>query len=237
MNSGGNVLGPGNRANSSIGRAIRLIQINVMGSIPGAGNENPEHGRPVLDRSTMGQPAKYAGLHVVENEEDFPTLLPAHVEMGFKPTDSTVTLLSGGGYMWTDCHSEKTPEAFIDSMAHYIVGNGRLVPVGYGALLIPPENARNFVNAGWTKADIRNALYEKTRRSVAWIKSNGYRLGMQKNRLEAVNPGDEDKYYAMAGSPDPKDLIVVVCGGPAGGLPFYLFSNGGAPAVAKKIAV
>ena len=38
MNSRGNVLGPGNRANSTIGRAVRLTQINAMGSVPGSGN-------------------------------------------------------------------------------------------------------------------------------------------------------------------------------------------------------
>ncbi len=103
-------------------------------------------------------------------------------------------------------------------------------------MLIPPENARLFVDAGWTKADIRSALYERTRRSVAWVKSNGYRLAMQRQRLVPVEPGDEEKFMAVSGSANPKDLILVVCGGPAGGLPFYLFSNGGSPAVTRKIA-
>ena len=40
MNFRGNVLGPGNRANSTIGRAVRLTQINAFGSVPGAGNED-----------------------------------------------------------------------------------------------------------------------------------------------------------------------------------------------------
>src|SRR5262245_32167093 len=39
MNYRGNVLGPGNRANATIGRAIRLLQINAFGSTPGAGND------------------------------------------------------------------------------------------------------------------------------------------------------------------------------------------------------
>jgi hypothetical protein len=75
MNCRGNVLGPGNRANSTIGRAVRLVQINGFGSVPGAGNEGQVQpgGRPILDRATLGQPGKYAGYHIVENEEDYPT--------------------------------------------------------------------------------------------------------------------------------------------------------------------
>jgi hypothetical protein len=235
MNSQGNVLGPGNRANSAIGRAIRLIQLNVLGSIPGAGMESPAHGRPVLDRSMMGQPAKYTGYHIIENEEAFPSLAPVHVELGFKSTDSTVTVLMVAGYTWMDAHGDKTPDAWIDSIAHYVVGAGRLVAQGSAVILLPPENARLFVNAGWTKADIRNALYERTRRSVAWVKQNGWRVTFHRDRYEAIQPGDEETFMAISGSPAPKDLLVVVCGGPAGSWPYYLISGGAV--VTRMIAV
>lgn len=236
MNGHGNVLGPGNRANSSIGRAIRLIQLNVMGSIPGAGGPDPDHGRAVLDRSMMGQPAKYAGYHIVENEEAFPTLRPTHVELGYAPEESTVTLFLIAGHHWTDCHAEGTPQAWIDTMAQYIVGTGTLHAAGYGLLLLPPENARLFVKAGWSKADIRNALYERTRRSVAWVKRNGYKVRFHRERCEPVLPGDEDSYLAMAGSPAAEDLFVVVCGGSAGSWPYYLYGAGGpAKAVTRRI--
>jgi hypothetical protein len=234
MNCHGNMLGPGNRANSTIGRAIRLIQLNVLGSIPGAGGPEPVHGRAVLDRSMMGQPAKYAGYHIVENEEEFPTLKPVHVELGFAPSDSTVTLFLIGGYHWTDCHAEQTPEAWIDTMAQYVVGTGQLHAEGYGILLLPPENARLFVNAGWTKGDIRQALYERTRRSVAWIKSEGYKVRFHRARCEPIEPGDEERFVAIAGSPD--ELFVVVSGGVAGSWPYYLYGAGGASkAVTRRI--
>jgi hypothetical protein len=222
MNAQGNVLGPGNRANSTIGRAIRLIQINVMGSIPGAGFETLAHGRAVLDRSMMGQPAKYAGYHIVENEEACPSLLPVHVELGFQPTDSTVTLIFVAGYTWFDTHAEQTPEAWIDTTAQYVVGAGKLHANGYGIVLMPPENARLFTAAGWSKADIRNALYERTRRSVAWVKRNGWKVRMHRERLEPVLPEDETNHVAIAESPSAEHLFVVVCGGPAGSWPYYL---------------
>jgi hypothetical protein len=238
MNCHGNVLGPGNRANASIGRAVRLIQLNVMGSIPGAGAPTPAHGRPVLDRSTIGQPAKYTGYHIVENEDAFPSLAPVHVEMGYEPTDSTVTVFNVAGHLWLDNHGDKTPESWIASAAQYIVGAGRLVgPKGHAVMMLPLEDAQLFVNAGWTKADIRQALYDSTRRSVAWIKANGYRVGLQRERGEAVLAGDDDTYMAVSGSASPHDLHIVVCGGPAGSFPFYVYPSGGSQRpVTRKIA-
>lgn len=236
MNCHGNVIGPGNRANSTIGRAIRLIQINVMNSVPGAGSPEPAHGRPALDRSTIGQPAKYAGYHIVENEEAFPSLLPLHVELGFEPGDSTVTVFIPFGYRWIETHAEQTPEAWIDTVAQYVIGIGMLHEQGYGILLIPPENARLFVEAGWTKQDIRDALYERTRRSIAWAKADGWKVAMQRERNEPVKPGDEERTIAIAGSPAPDDLILAVCGGPAGSWPNYIWGIGGpAKPVSRRI--
>ena len=105
MNYRGNVLGPGNRANSTIGRAVRLSQINILGSLPGAGTEDPL-GRPVFDRATVGQPGKYTGYHIVENEDDYPSLQPVHVERGFSREQSVVTVFATNGHVQLSAHSE-----------------------------------------------------------------------------------------------------------------------------------
>lgn len=233
MNCHGNMLGPGNRANSTIGRAVRLIQMNALGSIAGAGGEPHAHGRPKLDRSMMGQPAKYTGYHIVENEEAFPRLLPLHVERGFDREDSTVTLMFVAGYKWICAHAEQTPQDWIDTMAHYVIGGGYLNDTGYAALLLPIESAGLFDRAGWTKADIREALFEKTQRSVAWMKREGWKVTFQRARNEPVEPGDEERLVAIAGSASPDDLLIVPCGGPAGGWPYYLY--GGMQAITRKI--
>src|SRR5215470_11731158 len=60
MNATHSVFGAGNRANATIGRAIRLVLINVLGCIPGQ-----------LDRSTLGHPGKYT-FCIAEDEEDSP---------------------------------------------------------------------------------------------------------------------------------------------------------------------
>lgn len=224
MNCDGNVLGPGNRANSSIGRAIRLVQINVMGSVPGAGSPTDTPSSPALDRATMGEPAKYACYHVVENEEAFPELTPLHVQLGHRVDESTVTVLPLWGHQMLSSHAEETPDEWIDTLAHYLVGNGRLMEDGFGVLLLPPEAARLFVAGGWTKEDISVAVYERTRRSVAWVKENGWKIGGRFERGGPVLPGDEETMVAVTASP--ADLHVVVCGAPAGNFPVFLHTFG-----------
>ncbi len=71
MNAGHNCFGSGNRANATIGRAIRLILLTVGGATPGD-----------LDKSTLGHPGKYTYC-IAENEELSPWA-PYHVEHGYR---------------------------------------------------------------------------------------------------------------------------------------------------------
>ncbi len=229
MNFRGNVLGPGNRANSTIGRAVRLTQINGFGSVPGAGNEElvGAGGRPILDRATVGQPGKYAGYHIVENEEDYPSLRPLHVERGFSADQSVVTVFATAGHLQLSIHHEPTARDVVATLCHYIVGGGRFNRGGFCTLVIPPETADIFVRDGWTKADIRHALFDGTTRSVAWVKEHGDSLtgGLMDRRGSPVLPGDDDLTAAVTGAPD--DILVVVAGGPAGAFVHLLFPYGG----------
>jgi len=61
MNGGANAFGSGNRANATIGRAVRLVMLNVGGGWP-----------PDFDKSTLGHPGKYTYC-VAENEIESPT--------------------------------------------------------------------------------------------------------------------------------------------------------------------
>lgn len=227
MNYRGNVLGPGNRANSTIGRAVRLTMINAFGSVPGAGNEARvgADGRPILDRATVGQPGKYACYHVVENEIDFPTLRPLHVERGHAPDEDVVTVFATAGHEQISVHHEHTSQEIVDTICHRLVG--RYNRGGFLVLVIPPENADIFVRDGWTKADIRAAVHRGTTRTVAWVKENGHSFtgGLMDRRFPPVEPGDEQAHVAVCGSPD--DVMVVVAGGPAGAFVHALFPYGG----------
>src|SRR5258708_5846049 len=81
VNAGDNLFGPGWRANATIGRAVRLVMRNVIGSRPGT-----------LDRGTLGHPGKLSYV-IAENEIDSPWT-PLHVERGFRAEQSTVTVIA-----------------------------------------------------------------------------------------------------------------------------------------------
>jgi hypothetical protein len=235
MNWRGNVFGPGNRANATIGRAVRLVQINALGSVSGAGNED-RGGRPILDRATMGQPGKYTGYHLPENEEDFPTLRPLHVERGFRPEQDVVTVFATSGHLQISAHAEPTARDIAATLCQYLVGTGRLTARGFCLLAIPPENAEIVVRDGWTKADLRHALFEGTSRSVAWAKRNGWQSsGMPLDRRGGeVAPGDEERRIAIAGREE--DILIVIAGGSAGAFVHAFLPYGGA-AVSRVIRV
>ena len=81
MNCEDNLFGPGWRANATIGRAVRLVMRNVIGTLPG-----------LLDRGTLGHPGKYTYV-IAENEAESPWT-PLHVERGFRADQSAVTVMS-----------------------------------------------------------------------------------------------------------------------------------------------
>jgi hypothetical protein len=98
---------------------------------------------------------------------------------------------------------------------------------GFLVVVVPPENAEIFVRDGWSKGDIRHAIFAGTTRSAAWVKQNGGSLtgGLMDRRGAEVLPGDDDIQVSIAASAD--DVMVVVAGGPAGAFVHALFPYGG----------
>jgi hypothetical protein len=151
MNDGVNVLGQGNRANSTIGRALQLVIRNVGGGRPGG-----------VDRATQGSPGKLS-FCFPENEERSPWQ-PLHVERGFDPEASTVTLFPGEGPRGIVDQLSRDPESLARSFAACLrtVQHPKL-PLAFDAILIvSPEHGRVFGEAGWTKEQLRARLHELT---------------------------------------------------------------------------
>src|SRR5579864_6908747 len=103
MNGGANAFGSGNRANATIGRAIRLVLLNVGGGWPGD-----------LDKSTLGHPGKYTYC-VAENETESPWA-PYHVEKGFAADDSTVFVIAAEPPHSVTNHVADDPEGILDTI-------------------------------------------------------------------------------------------------------------------------
>ena len=145
--SGGNALGQGHRANSTIGRALQLVIRNVGGGRPGE-----------VDRACLGQPGKL-GFCFAENEATSPWT-PLHVERGFDVEASTVTLFGGEGPRVVVDQLSREPESLTTSFAACLrtICHPKLPFVFDAILVVSPEHARVFREAGWDKEQLRNEL-------------------------------------------------------------------------------
>ena len=131
MNGGANAFGSGNRANATIGRAVRLIMLNVGGGWP-----------PDFDKSTLGHPGKYTYC-VAENEADSP-FAPYHVEQGYRPEDSTVFVIAAEAPHSVTDHQCNDPEGILDTMcsAMSTIASNSAVLGGHCAVVLGLEHAR-----------------------------------------------------------------------------------------------
>lgn len=152
LNCGAGALGPGCRANATIGRAIRLILINIGGGIPGE-----------VDKSILGMPGKYT-FCLGELEEANPWE-PFHVEHGFAREDSVVTVISSQGTQ-SVAASFLQPESILMMLSNAMTAygaNSYTKGCGNPLVILPPAHARIFADAGWDKMRIKQDLFERTK--------------------------------------------------------------------------
>jgi len=146
VNSGVNALGQGHRANASIGRALQLVIRNVGGGRPGE-----------VDRATLGTPGKYTFCFAEAEDSDW---LPLSQERGFAPGTSTVTLFAGEGVQGVVDQKSRMPESLARSFAAClrVVDHPKLAMAGDAVLVVSPDHCRVFLEAGWSKARLREEL-------------------------------------------------------------------------------
>lgn len=159
INSGYNVFGQGTKANATIGRAMRLILINVGGAV---------HGK--LDRSTQGQPSKYS-FCIAENEEKNPWQ-PLHVERGFEPSVSTVTVLAAENPHNINDHSSIDAQGILTTIIGTMKTQGSnnvLSQSGEVLLTLGPEHASTIAKSGFSKEDIKRFIFLNARLPISFI--------------------------------------------------------------------
>ena len=196
MNAGINVLGQGNRAALSIGRALQLVVRNLGGGRSGE-----------IDRATHGSPGKLS-FCFPEDEEGSPWE-PLSVERGFAPGSSTVTLFAGEGTRCVVDQQSRTPESLASSLALNLAAlhHPKLAMAFDAILMIGPEHARVFREAGWSKARLLDELFARLERPGAELVrgAGGVAEGMPAHfadmRLPKFRPGG---------------LLIVHAGGRAG---------------------
>ena len=150
MNSGVNALGQGNRANATIGRALQLIVRNVGGGIPGG-----------IDRATLGNPGKYTFCFCEdESDAEWPSL---SMDRGYTREDSVVNLFAGSGVQPFVDQQSRQPESLAKNLANSLrsVANTRSFGMADAIIVISPEHRRVLRECGWTKPNLKQALYDE----------------------------------------------------------------------------
>src|SRR5262245_44918015 len=152
MNATHNALGNASRANATIGRAIRLLLINVLGCIPGQ-----------LDRSTLGHPGKFT-FCIAEDEEDSPWI-PLAQDRGVSSGQSGVTVMACESPRQVMNEWTKDPEEIMETFAAEIRHNMLTYSIWAGnyAIVIPKQLRELLVAAGWQKQDIREYVFRSAR--------------------------------------------------------------------------
>lgn len=193
MNGSGNLFGPGNRANSSIGRAIRLVLRNCLGALPG-----------VLDQATQGWFGKFSACFP-EREEASPWE-PLHVRRGFPASTSTVTVLATESSHSVLTRSGVTADMILFTATDVLRTLGSHSD-GQGYLVFSPEHARILADEGWTVPAIQAHLFDGSRRTIADLRRGG-RLDLP------IVDGDDVRTRPRARVPS--DILVAVGGSDAG---------------------
>jgi hypothetical protein len=216
VNAGDNLFGPGWRANLTIGRAVRLVMRNVCGSIPGT-----------LDRGTLGHPGKLSFV-IAENEAESPWP-PLHVERGFRPDQSAVTVVAAAGPRQFYNQLSSTAEGVLATLADDMRASGNLMGQPNFVVVLAGEHMQTIAGNGWTKPMIREFLFARTQNSHAHLRRTHQMAG-------AVQPEDEMRMRPLVESPD--DILVVAAGGRAGAFSCYIPGWGGkrsSQAVTKEV--
>lgn len=218
INSGTGLFGPGWRANATIGRALRLVLVNIGGAGPG------------VDASQTGHPGKYT--YCIGEYEAANPWEPLHVTRGFRREQNVVTVVNAEAPHSMTENIQTDPleimRTFASSMATLGVNN--LYSQGHPVLVLGLEHVQHLSSAGWNKRDIQKALFEMARQPWGLMKNRGKSKGPR--FPEFVDKNNDNSMVPIMNAPE--DLIVLVGGG-AGGKSMFLPTAGGQSLSVSKI--
>jgi hypothetical protein len=219
INCGRGLFGPGWRANATIGRALRLVLINIGGAGPG------------VDASQTGHPGKYT--YCIAEYEDANPWDPLHVERGFARGQSVVTVVNTEAPHSMTENVQTDPDEIVRTFASSMatLGVNNLYSQGTPVLALGIEHAQHIAAAGWSKRGLQQALFERARQPWGLVKNRGKSKGPR--FPEFVDRNDDNSMVPIVR--EAADLIVIVAGG-AGGKSMFLPTAGGQSlAVSKPI--
>ena len=197
INYGAGCLGPGWRANATIGRAVRLILLNGGGALPG-----------IYSKSSFASPLRYTYV-LGENEEENPWT-PFHTDQGFDAEDSTVTVFRATNYVNISGGEGVGSEEILRHIATamppmYLGGEGAM-------LLLGVNHTHSLYEAGLSKQEIQQKLWE-----YAVVSEDHFAADFVATERAAGRTGPgvvrrtrlaEQMYVVVAGGPGPQDVYI-----------------------------
>ncbi len=226
VNCAAGVFGSGWRANATIGRALRLIMLNLGGARPGE-----------IDKSTMGHPGKYAYC-IGEYEEENPWE-PLHVEHGFAAAQSTVSVYCCDAPQCVSNHGSRSAAGILDTIgASMAVGwSDKTYLAGNHLIVLGPEHARSLARDGLSKADVKRYLFKHVRRPLReLLPGPDGSEGLNRDRLpDWLDATDDATTIPKVASAD--DIILVVAGGTAGRFSVHMCGWGGGAGLSRLVTV
>ena len=219
---------PNHPAGGGIGRALRLIQMNVGGAVPGKG--------------TMAEfgANRYTNMVVAENEDGVPAnWQPLSVERGFARGSNTVTLHFVTGAIDMVPSTTSTPAAAIHTLNRWSAYMGcpfnmywgfdaRWTNGSPGVVLMAPLTAQGLAEAGYSKDKVREYIWERTKIPPEKVKEFGFERHVAQLNLDPTKP--------LPISKTPGSLVIAIAGGAASGHAYFLPNQGYSP-VTKEIQV
>ncbi len=200
MNSAGNALGQGNRANVTIGRALGLVVRNVGG------------GRPQQeDRAAHGQPGKLSSCFAERlHDSPWPGLAE---DRGVPAAETGVTLFAGEAPRLIVDQLARTPEQLCASFGPALewVGHRRQRFAFDAVLVVGPEHGRIFREHGWDRARVQDELFEQSRSPAGGLARG----------VGGIEEGIEARFVTDPDAPVPKfaapgRILLAHAGGDAG---------------------
>ncbi len=199
VHAGFGALGPGFRANASIGRALRLAMINIGGGRAGSS-----------DMSLLGHPGKFT--YCLAEAESASPWEPFHVSRGFAAEQTVVTVIGAEAphsvIAIADRDADPGGDRILNALAACLASvstNNAVLGGGMAVVILNPDHAAALAQAGLSRADVQAALYQRAANPRSVLTAQAPAMARK---------GEPDDLVHCFASPD--DIVVLVAGG--GGL-------------------
>jgi hypothetical protein len=201
FHSGVNVLGQGDRASMTTGRALQLVVRNVGGGRPG-----------VEDRATHGQPGKL-GMCFAERLDETAPWPGLAQDRGVPEGEAGVTVMALEAPRVIVDQLARDPDGLCASLAMALenVSTPRLRLAFDAMLLVGPEHGRIFKEAGWSRERVQQRLHELTHSPAGSLVRGA---GGSPEGLEPHWVTDPEMPVAKFAAPD--RILLAYAGGDAG---------------------